>query len=125
MLYFYVMAGGAFGALMRYLAVGWMTARLGKEFPWGVLAVNVLGSFLLGVLLAGLAQIMPKGRELYLLLGVGALGGFTTFSAFTYDTYMLIERSQWWGLLIYTGGSVLFSLGAFVLGMWLARAALA
>lgn len=123
MTYLYVAIGGAFGSLCRYLIIQWVGALAGREFPWAVLAVNVLGSFLMGLLLGFLASVMPKGRELYLLLGVGFLGGFTTFSAFTYDSYMLLERGDWWGAAAYIAGSVGLGLGAFLAGMWVFRLA--
>lgn len=121
MLLLYVAAGGAFGSVCRYLLVTWMNSAFGRDFPYGTLAVNLIGSFLMGVLLAIVVGMLPRGRELYLLVGVGALGGFTTFSAFSYDAYILLERQLYLQLFLYVAGSVLIALAAFFAGMWMMK----
>jgi CrcB protein len=87
-----VCAGGALGSGARYLVSTWAARALGADFPRGTLIVNVLGSFLLALLL-GLAgtreAITPEAR---LFLGAGVLGGFTTYSSFNYETLALLER---------------------------------
>lgn len=123
MLYLYVTMGGAFGALFRFMLMSWIKQWSGESFPWATLTVNVLGSFLLGALLAVLANIMPRGRELYLLMGIGALGGFTTFSAFSYDLYMLVERGHYMNAALYSLSSVVVSVCALFFGMWLFKVA--
>lgn len=110
-----VAAGGALGSMGRYgvslLAMAW----LGAAFPWGTLAVNVLGSVAIGVL-AG--QGISGGARLFWVTGV--LGGFTTFSAFSLEAALLWERAAWQGVL-YVLASLGLGLAAFALGWWVAR----
>jgi CrcB protein len=113
--------GGALGATSRYL-VGLGAARiLGSSFPWGTLLVNVVGSFLMGIL--AIFVVQSEARAAPFLL-TGLLGGFTTFSAFSLDTLNLIERGQTWAALAYVFASVAFSLVAIVAGLALARSTL-
>lgn len=91
----YVALGGAAGAAARYLVSNWMTARLGTDFPWGTFFANMSGSFLIGVVLV-LAEIGNFPAEVRLLVAVGVLGGYTTFSSFSYESLQLV-----------TGGAVL------------------
>ena len=117
-----VAAGGAAGAVARYL-IGLQTLRMfGAAWPYGTLAVNVLGGFLMGAL-AGLLAIRggPDQEKLRLLLGVGVLGGFTTFSAFSLETLMMIERRAWLQAATYSLGSVFLSVAALFAGLWLIR----
>ena len=110
-----VAAGGAVGSVLRYLVSVFAVAALGAGFPWGTLAVNVIGSGVIGVL-GGLGV---QG-ELRLLLVTGMLGGFTTFSAFSLETGVLAERSL--GLAaLYVGASLGLGLDALSLGWGLAR----
>lgn len=112
-----VAAGGALGSVLRYLVSLWALAWLGAAFPWGTLAVNVLGSAAIGAL-AGLGV---QG-EMRLLLVTGMLGGFTTFSAFSLETGLLAERHA--GLAaLYVVASLGLGLAAFFLCWRLARAA--
>jgi fluoride exporter len=103
--------GGAAGSVLRYL----MVAAIGA--PWGTAAVNVLGSFAIGVLF-----VLIGSRESgQLLLMTGLLGGFTTFSAFSLDTLKLFEQGEVLQAGTYVLGSVALSLIAVVLGVVLAR----
>lgn len=112
-----VAAGGAFGSVLRYLVSLLALAWLGAGFPWGTLAVNVMGSAAIG-LLAGLGV---QG-EMRLLLVTGLLGGFTTFSAFSLETGLLAERHA--GLAaLYVAASLGLGLAAFFLSWRLARGA--
>ena len=114
-----VALGGALGASARYLT-GVATMRLiGPGFPWGTLAVNIAGSFLMGVLVVVLAH--KDATRLAPLLMTGVLGGFTTFSAFSLDTITLIERGQTMLAGFYIAASVILSLGAIVLAMLMTR----
>ena len=122
MLLLYVMAGGAFGALMRYLATEWLQGATDTPFPYGTLAVNVVGCFLLGAWVATAASIMPKGKEMHMLIAVGALGGFTTFSAFAYDIILMADKGLWMQAAAYIAASVGVSLIAMLGGMFLLRA---
>ena len=115
-----VALGGAIGSVLRYLTVLGASRWLGAGFPYGVLIVNVAGSFVIGVLFVALA-----GREaLSPLLMTGILGGFTTFSAFSLDTLKLWETGQPAQAVAYVAGSVLLSLAAVALGAALARGAM-
>lgn len=121
----YVAVGGAVGAMCRYLIYVWCTRLAATSFPIGTLAVNILGSFLLGLFIAVIAFTMPaKGRDLHLLVAIGALGGFTTFSAFAMDTYMLLERGLFAQMTLYAVGSVVVSVAALFGGMWVGKALL-
>ena len=114
-----VALGGAIGACLRYLtSVGAMRV-FGAGFPVGTLIVNIAGSFLMGVIVVVLAK--KGGMHLAPLLMTGILGGFTTFSAFSLDAITLYERGQAGLAFGYVAGSVILSLGALALGLYLAR----
>lgn len=117
-----VAAGGAVGAAARYLAGGWMLRLLGGGWPWGTLAVNILGGLAMGVLVATLAARGGADQERWrLLLGVGVLGGFTTFSAFSLEVARMIERREWLGAFAYSTVSVVASTAALFAGLLLVR----
>ena len=86
-----VVLGGGIGAGSRYLLGGWLHGQLGSSFPWGTFAVNALGSLMIG-LVFGLAQRGSLPPAATLFLAVGVLGGFTTFSAFNYETMRLLAN---------------------------------
>ena len=112
-----VALGGAVGSAARY-GVGLAAARwLGAGFPWGTLAVNALGGLAMGVLAA---RVGPGDEHLRLLLGVGLLGGFTTFSAFSIETIRLMQQ-QPASALFYVLASLILSLGACWSGLILGR----
>ncbi|MFM5914628.1 MAG: fluoride efflux transporter CrcB [Chakrabartia godavariana] len=114
-----VMAGGAIGAAARYLTVAGLGLRGG--WPVGTFAVNLLG----GLLMGALAALVLKGaasETARLFLGVGVLGGFTTFSAFSLEGFQMIERGQWGMALLYAGASVVGSIAALALGYAVVRA---
>jgi len=114
---FLVALGGAAGASARY-GVGLVAARLfGTSFPWGTLTVNVLGGLAMGLL----AGLFGADRTRMLLLGVGVLGGFTTFSSFSLETVLMIERGAVAAAGAYAAASVALSIGALVAGLALAR----
>lgn len=116
-----VAAGGALGAAARHL-VNLATLRvIGPGFPWSTLAVNIVGSFAMGLLIVMLAARFNAGQELRLFLATGVLGGFTTFSAFSLDVALLWERQAQLATFAYAGASVMGAIGALFLGMWLAR----
>lgn len=112
-----VALGGALGSLARY-GVGVAAARwFGLAFPWGTLVVNVLGAFAMGVLAARLG---PEQVGQRLLLGVGLLGGFTTFSAFSIETVRLMQQRLDLAML-YVMGSLVFGVSACWLGLGIGR----
>ncbi|MCP4427659.1 MAG: fluoride efflux transporter CrcB [Chloroflexi bacterium] len=115
--------GGAIGAALRYLVSGWAYAWLGEGFPWGTLSVNMIGSFLIGFLWRWFDQIAiaPNTR---LLIFVGGLGAFTTFSTYGLESLNLLRDGQYkLGLLNIIGSNVLGILFVF-LGFVAARALL-
>lgn len=114
--------GGAVGALSRHFMAHRVAQMAGHGFPWGTLAVNILGSFLMGLLVTLLAQKFETSQEMRGFLVVGLLGGFTTFSAFSMETALLIERNTWGLAAGYIGASVMLAVGGLFLGIWAARA---
>lgn len=118
-----VAAGGAAGAAARYAISLGANRWFGPGQVWGTLAVNVVGSLLMGVLIGALAARGEDGERWRLLLGVGVLGGFTTFSAFSLEAYGLIERRVWGEAALYVAASVVLSLAALAAGVALARSA--
>jgi CrcB protein len=119
-----VAAGGALGALARYLMVGRFELWLGGGFPFGTLTANVLGSFLIGVLIEVLALVWSPSEALRALLAVGVLGSFTTFSGFSLDTLLLVEAGAPGQAALYVLASVSLSLIGIYGGMRLSRVAL-
>ena len=120
----WVALGGAVGASARYFVGVWATRLLGHGFPYGTLCVNVLGCFLMGVLVEAAALKFSMSQEMRAFLSTGVLGGFTTFSAFALDFAVLSERKAnllAWG---YLGASVALSVFALFAGLWLVRAVL-
>ena len=116
-----VAVGGAAGAALRHLFGVAATRALGLAFPWGTLGVNVLGSLLMGLLVAWLAARGEGGTQLRLLLATGLLGGFTTFSSFSLDAVALWERGEAVLAGAYVGGSVLLGVVALLLGLVVGR----
>lgn len=115
-----IAAGGAIGAALRFLMSSGI-ARLGSAFPWGTLAVNVLGSLVMGLLVGLFAVKVQASQEVRAFLTTGVLGGFTTFSAFSADTALLIERNEMMAASLYVLGSVVLSLAAMFAGLWIVR----
>ncbi|WP_323763698.1 fluoride efflux transporter CrcB [Marinovum sp.] len=114
-----VALGGAFGACARYLTGIAAVRLIGHGFPWGTLAVNILGSFLMGVLVVVLAHY--HATRFAPLLMTGVLGGFTTFSAFSLDAVALFERGQVTTAALYVLGSVGVAIAALFAGLMAAR----
>jgi CrcB protein len=120
----YVALGGAAGAVLRYQVGRLFTQWLGPNavFPWATLTINVTGSLLMGLLAGWLARHGQSGETWRLLLGVGLLGGYTTFSAFSLELMLLIERGQPGLAVLYVAASVLPGLAALWLGLVAMRA---
>ena len=113
--------GGALGSVARYLASVLMAQVAGTGFPWGTLAVNVIGGFLIGALAELMASRWSVTPEIRGFLITGILGGFTTFSAFSLEVVAMIERHSLAPAAAYIAGSVLLSLGATFIGLWTVR----
>jgi CrcB protein len=116
----YVMLGGAFGSGARYLTGRATLSLFGPDFPYGTLAVNLIGGLLMGALVGSLTR-SSNAETWRLLLGVGVLGGFTTFSSFSLDAVTMIERGQLGVALGYVAVSVVGSIAALFAGLSLAR----
>ena len=116
-----VAIGGATGALLRFFVSSWTYAWLGKSFPYGTLAVNVLGSLLAGCLYVLLAERWQDVPELRSFLLIGMLGAFTTFSTFSIETMELLNRAEYVKALANMVISVLLCILAAGFGMMLGR----
>jgi CrcB protein len=118
--YVWVALGGAAGAAARFAVAQWTGARWGGTFPWGTLAVNLTGSLAIGLVLT---LLLARGADptYRLLLVTGFLGGYTTFSAFSFETLALLEARRWDAAALYVGGSVALGLLATALGLGLGR----
>ena len=122
-----VAGGGAFGSWLRFatgrvwsLLIGPIAA---SAFPWATLTVNVVGSLLMGVLIGWLARYSAGGESWRLLLGVGVLGGFTTFSSFALEFALFVERGQLGLGAVYVAVSLAAGFGALFAGLFAMRAA--
>lgn len=118
---FAVAAGGAIGAVSRYLVMSGIGSWLGHGFPYGTLTVNVIGSFIFGSLIEIMALSWSPTPEIRAFCVVGILGAFTTFSTFSLDTVVLIERSNYIRAGAYIVGSVLIGVLALFGGMMVFR----
>jgi len=112
-----VAAGGAIGAVGRFVMMNAAGHWLGHGFPSGTIIVNILGSFLLGAVLEISALAWSPSAEVRAFIVVGFLGAFTTFSAFSLDTYFLIQKGNPWPIALYVVGSVVSGVLAFLFGM--------
>jgi CrcB protein len=112
---------GGLGCIARYTVSGWVYNLAGKTLPYGTLAVNVVGSLLLGLIMEGSLRSTLLSPELRFGLTVGFMGGFTTFSTFSYETVRLLEE----GSLVAAGANVVLNVtvcvAAALIGIYLAR----
>ncbi|PLX76389.1 MAG: fluoride efflux transporter CrcB [Desulfuromonas sp.] len=117
----YIGLFGALGCISRYLVSGWTYNMVGRSLPYGTLMVNIVGSFLLGLLMEGSLRSTLLSPEVRLGITVGFMGGFTTFSTFSYETVRLLED----GSLMQAGANILLNVVACLmfaaLGIYLAR----
>lgn len=120
-----VAAGGALGSAARYIATVLIQRLVGTAFPWWTMSVNVVGSFVMGVIVTTIALRWSVGQAGQAFLMVGVLGGFTTFSAFSLDVTTLMERDATLAAGGYVIGSVVMSIAALFMGMAATRALLA
>lgn len=119
----WIAAGGALGSLARYLSMVALGSLFGTGFPWGTLFVNIVGSAAMGVLAELGALVWQPSPEIRVFLTVGILGGFTTFSTFSLDVALLVERHDWWVAALYAGLSVTLSVAALFAAMVVVRQA--
>lgn len=113
--------GGAVGSVGRYLMAQGVTAWLGRGFPWGTLSVNILGSFVMGVLFQVFSERLPTQELWRLALMVGVLGGFTTFSSFSLESLQLLLHGEYRSALAYVATSVGLCITGTWMGLLLAR----
>ena len=112
--------GGGIGALARYYIVGWIQA-VGSSFPWGIFVVNITGGLLMGMIVEASALKLNLSPELRSFLTVGILGGYTTFSTFSLDSVLLLQKGEYAQAAVYVIGSVVLSILALVAGLWIVR----
>ncbi|PKQ29273.1 MAG: fluoride efflux transporter CrcB [Actinobacteria bacterium HGW-Actinobacteria-10] len=112
-----VVTGAGIGGGLRYLLGAWTTSRWGTGFPWHTLAINVVGAFLLGVLIALSVERHALSRDLLLFVGVGVLGGFTTFSTLSYESVALVLQGNALQGIGYMFGSAALGLVACAAGL--------
>ncbi|PIW31174.1 MAG: fluoride efflux transporter CrcB [Rhodobacterales bacterium CG15_BIG_FIL_POST_REV_8_21_14_020_59_13] len=117
-----IAAGGALGAVSRHLTGQFFLRTIGPDWPYGTFAVNVLGGLIMGGFIGWLAQAgRADANELRAFFAVGALGGFTTFSAFSLDVVLMIERRAYGDAIGYVAASVILSILALFVGLMIAR----
>ncbi|MGB3633424.1 MAG: fluoride efflux transporter CrcB [Rubrobacteraceae bacterium] len=116
----YVAVGGAIGASARYLVSNWMSSWLGTDFPWGTFFANISGSFLIGIVLV-LVEGGSLPAEARLLLAVGILGGYTTFSSFSYESLQLITGGAIFATFLNMFGQLALGLAFVYLGVVVGR----
>jgi CrcB protein len=120
-----VALGGAVGSAGRYLFAGYIQRAIGADYPWGIMAVNVIGCAIMGALTEATALKWSLGPEMRAFLTVGILGGFTTFSSFALDTATLAGRGSLTAPVGYVLASVVLSIAGFYAALFLVRQALA
>lgn len=113
--------GAALGANLRYGLSLWAAQRLGASFPYGTLLINVIGSFVIGVVLTLTSTRVTISEPLRLLIVTGMLGGFTTFSSYSWESYTLISSGSWLAAGFYVLGSVALGLAGAFLGAGVVR----
>lgn len=116
-----VAAGGAVGATLRHAANQLSLLCLGAAFPWGTMIVNISGSVVMGILVGCFSLLWDAPQGVRLFLATGVLGGFTTFSAFSLEAVLLMQRGQISAAILYVLTSVVLSLGGLYAGMTLIR----
>jgi fluoride exporter len=117
-----VVVGAGIGGGLRYVLGGWIADRWGASFPWHTMVINVGGAFLLGVLMALSVERGLVSPSMRLLLGVGVLGGFTTFSTLSYESVALMQQGLVTQGVANMFGSAVLGLAAVVLGLLAGRA---
>src|SRR5690606_35482094 len=120
---FYVGLGGAIGSVGRYLMNGLIGRIMGPgTFPYGIFIVNITGSFFMGLFVGFMAALTPeRGRDMHLLFATGILGGYTTFSTFSLDSYTLIQQGLYLQAGLYILGSVALSIAGLAGGLAVMR----
>lgn len=116
-----VAVGGALGSIVRYLVAGTVQPPWWPGFPFGIFVVNITGGFMMGAITALAALKLNLSPEMRAFLTTGVLGGYTTFSTFSLDSALLLERGAYAQAAVYVVGSALLSILALFAGLWLIR----
>ncbi len=116
-----VAVGGALGAVLRYLTRIFVERPIAADFPYATIAVNVAGSFVVGILFVAFGGLNDQTSRIAPFLIVGFLGGYTTFSAYSLDAWLLFNQGRIYEALVYVLGTVVLSLLAVFAGIALAR----
>ena len=119
--YLWIGLGGFLGANARYLLQTWATNRWGPAFPYGTSLVNASGSLVIAFFLTLVTGRLAVSPETRLFVAAGFLGGFTTFSSFSYETFRLFEQGGWGAAALNMAGNLILSLAGVLLGVFLAR----
>ena len=115
-----VAGGGALGSLLRYFLAGAIQPA-GSAFNWGIFVVNISGGLLMGLIVEASALKLNLSPELRAFLTIGILGGYTTFSTFSLDSALLLQKGQYIAAAGYMIGSVTLSVLALFAGLWIVR----
>ncbi len=119
--YLWIGLGGFLGANARYLLQTWAAGRWGPDFPYGTLLANASGSLLIAFFLTLATGRLAVSPETRLFIAVGFLGGFTTFSSLSYETFLLFARNGWGAAALNMAGNLILGLAGVLLGVFLAR----
>jgi CrcB protein len=114
--------GGALGSVVRYAVAGWLQPAWWPGFPFGIFVVNITGGLVMGLITALAALKLNLTPEMRAFLTTGILGGYTTFSTFSLDSALLIERGAYTQASVYVVGSAVLSILALFMGLWIVRA---
>lgn len=114
--------GGGIGALIRYFMASWIQPSWWPGFPFGIFVVNISGGLVMGLITALAALKLQMTPEVRAFLTTGILGGYTTFSTFSLDSALLIERGAWGQAVTYVVASTVLSILAIFVGFWTVRA---
>lgn len=113
--------GGFVGANLRYWVAGWIAERLGQTFPWGTLLINLSGSLLLGLFIGWSTQQITLDPRVRMLIAIGFLGAYTTFSTYANESVLLLESGDWLGTIGNVLGTNLVCLLGAIVGLALGR----
>ena len=119
----FVALGGGIGALIRYFASLWFADRFGTSFPYGTLCVNVTGCLLIGFLMTMITEKMAISEQWRFLAVIGFAGGLTTFSTYSYETWLLLQNAKIMPALLNAVANVVFGFAATAFGIFAARMA--
>jgi len=119
--YLWIGLGGFLGANTRFITQQWAANHWGSGFPYGTMLANVSGSFIIAFFLTLAGERLPISPEFRLFLAVGFLGGFTTFSSFSFETFKLLQENGWQAAAINFAGNTILGLAGVFIGIYLAR----